>query len=62
MNDNDYKKPAGYKNITSTEARPILQPILLPSEIKEESENALHFRSEKSVNLLTRLFSKLKFW
>jgi hypothetical protein len=57
MNDNDFKKPAGYKNITATEARPILQPILLPSEIENNK-----IENEKSVNLLTFLLSKLKFW
>lgn len=51
MNDEEFKKPAAYKNITATEARPILKSILLPHEIKEEK-----------VNLLSRMLSKLKFW
>lgn len=47
MNDNDYRKPAAYKNITSMEARPILVQTKKP---------------EEKVNILTRMFSKLKFW
>jgi len=51
MNDQEFKKPSAYKNVTAMEARPILKPLLLPNEIKEEK-----------VNILTRMFSKLKFW
>lgn len=49
MNDQEFKKPSAYKNVTAMEARPILKPILLQHEIKE-------------VNILTRMLSKLKFW
>jgi hypothetical protein len=47
MNDNEFKKPAAYKNTTAMEARPILKAV----QPKEEN-----------VNLLTRMFGKLKFW
>jgi hypothetical protein len=66
MNDQEFKKPSAYKNVTAMEARPILKPSAYKNVTAMEARPILKpilLQHEiKEVNILTRMLSKLKFW